>query len=199
MPDSPTNSAPGKRRPNARRIFARAAIQMLFTSGASFTLNALRSQLSGALRQCGDGQMREAAELNTSEVLESLIEASDSLQALGLQIEIQGGNIRMSTLPVHAQPLHSLLESYAGNRDTSGDLTNTGLLVLSIIAYKQPVSMAEITSLLGSDGRYQVDRLRALGLVDSIRVDGEVCHRYVTTAAFAERFGISSAADLPSL
>jgi segregation and condensation protein B len=155
--------------------------------------------LSAALRQCGDGQIREAADLTTSEALEALIEVSDSLQPFGLQIEIQGGNIRMSTLPVYAQPLHSLLESYAGNQDTSSDLTNTGLLVLSIIAYKQPVSMSEISSLLGSDGRYQVDRLRALGLVDSIRVEGEACHRFVTTAAFAERFGVSSAADLPSL
>jgi segregation and condensation protein B len=190
-------TSPSKPHPQIRRIFARAAVQLLFVSGLSFRLEALRSQLAEALRQCGDGQMREAAKLSIAEVVESLVEANDHLERYGLQIEIQAGSVRMATLPVHAQPLHSLLESYAGDRNTSNDLTNTGLLVLSIIAYKQPVSLSEISSLMGTDARYHVDHLRALGLVDAIRVQGENRHRFVTTAAFAERFGINSPADLP--
>jgi chromosome segregation and condensation protein ScpB len=175
------------------------AVQLLFSCGMGFRIETLRAQVSEALRQCGDGQMREAGDLSMAEVMEALVEANDYLQRYGLQIQIQAGHVRMATLQVHAKSVRSLLDSYAGEQNQTGEteLTNTGLLVLSIIAYKQPIPLSEISSLLGSDARYQVNRLRSMGLVDSIRVEGEVGHRFVTTAVFAERFGINSPADLP--
>jgi chromosome segregation and condensation protein ScpB len=182
-----------KRNPLAgtRQIFARLAVQVLFVSGQSFTIESLREQVGAALAECGDGRLRGAGALSNADCFEALLEAGDRLQSVGLQLEVAGGSVRMSTLPVEAQSCANLLDSYQPQKEESKgqDLTETALLVLSTVAYKQPVTMSEVSRLLGQDVRYQVDRLRALGLVAAVRAEGVAALQLVTTPAFAARFG----------
>jgi len=88
-------------------------------------------------------------------------------------------------------------------------LSQPGLDVLSLIAYKQPLTKAELDSLRGSDCGGVLRMLVRLGLVATgkrteVPADSEtgsgkevVCYR--TTPRFLETFGLSTMDDLPRL
>jgi len=78
-------------------------------------------------------------------------------------------------------------------------LSQAALEVLSIVAYEQPVTRADISEIRGTDSSGVVDTLLARGLVaDDPRFGG--CGRpsfLVTTAAFLQLLGLGSLAELP--
>lgn len=81
------------------------------------------------------------------------------------------------------------------------NLTGVMLEVLSIIAYRQPVTRAEIERIRGVSSDYAVNRLLDYGLIEE---DGraETIGRpilFKTTEAFLRQFGLSSAEDLPEI
>ena len=70
--------------------------------------------------------------------------------------------------------------------------------VLSVIAYRQPVSRQEIDTLRGRESGGQVRQLVRRGLVavlDRAATGGAIC--YATTQRFLELFGLSGLDDLP--
>jgi segregation and condensation protein B len=78
-------------------------------------------------------------------------------------------------------------------------LTPAARDVLAMIAYRQPVSRADIDSQRGADSRGPLQQLVRLGLVAVTRdpddVDNDVA--YVTTSRFLELVGLRSLEDLP--
>ncbi len=76
--------------------------------------------------------------------------------------------------------------------------TASQLAVLREIAFKQPVTQAEIDQLFTTDKRGLVVKLRDLRLVtDFAGEDGRL--RFATTEAFLQRFGLASLAELGSM
>ncbi|WP_373761027.1 SMC-Scp complex subunit ScpB [Streptococcus ferus] len=78
-------------------------------------------------------------------------------------------------------------------------LSRASLEVLSIIAYKQPITRIEVDDIRGVNSSGSISKLQAFGL---IREDGkkEVLGRpnlYVTTDYFLDFMGINSLEDLP--
>lgn len=80
-------------------------------------------------------------------------------------------------------------------------LTDATLETLSIIAYKQPVTKAEIENIRGVSSAYSVNKLIEYGLVyEAGRLD--VIGRpalFATTEEFLRRFGVGSTKDLPKI
>jgi len=80
-------------------------------------------------------------------------------------------------------------------------LTEVSLEVLSIIAYKQPVTRTEIERIRGVSSDYAVNRLIEYGLVEEAgRLDAPgrpILFR--TTETFLRLFGLSSAEELPEI
>ncbi len=81
------------------------------------------------------------------------------------------------------------------------NLTGVMLEVLSIIAYRQPVTRGEIERIRGVSSDYAVNRLLDYGLIEE---DGraETIGRPIlfrTSEAFLRQFGFSSAQDLPPI
>jgi chromosome segregation and condensation protein ScpB len=77
----------------------------------------------------------------------------------------------------------------------SSHLTSTALEVLACIAFKQPISQAEIDRLFGADKRGLVVKLRDLKLVEEFAgADGRL--RFATTEAFLQRFSLASLEEL---
>jgi segregation and condensation protein B len=75
-------------------------------------------------------------------------------------------------------------------------MTPHALDTLSLVAYRQPITRADIDSLRGADSRHQLQQLVRLGLVAVMQTaDGETA--FVTTARFLELFGLSDLGDLP--
>jgi len=79
-------------------------------------------------------------------------------------------------------------------------LTQPALDVLSLIAYRQPISKAELDALSGTDTAGPLKLLHRLGLVSiQQRASGETASGYGTTPKFLATFGLASLDDLPRL
>ncbi len=78
-------------------------------------------------------------------------------------------------------------------------LTEVMLEVLSIIAYRQPVTKGEIERLRGVSSDYSVNRLVEYGLVEEAGRQNSPGRPilFVTTENFLRAFGISSVSELP--
>jgi len=85
---------------------------------------------------------------------------------------------------------------YGGPKEAR--LSQPSLDVLSLIAYRQPLTTVEVESLRGAASIGVVRQLVRLGLIVATR-GGEDGVRYGTTARFLELFGLSSLDDLPRL
>ncbi len=82
-----------------------------------------------------------------------------------------------------------------------GNLSNSSLEVLSIVAYHQPVTRAFIEQVRGIDSSYALGTLAEKGLIETCgRLDAPGRPSlYATTDDFLRCFGLSSVKDLPSV
>ncbi len=87
------------------------------------------------------------------------------------------------------------------NRDISHRLSSAALESLAIIAYRQPVSRAQITALRGVNVDGVVRLLEQRGYIEEIgRAPGPGQPiLYGTTELFLDRMGLASLADLPPI
>jgi len=85
--------------------------------------------------------------------------------------------------------------------DQKARLSGAALETLAIIAYKQPISRAQVASIRGVDPDGVIRTLQARGYIDEIgRDDGPgQAILFGTTAQFLEKLGIDSLDDLPPI
>ena len=85
--------------------------------------------------------------------------------------------------------------------DQRARLSAAALETLAIVAYKQPISRAQIASIRGVDPDGVLRTLQSRGYVDAVGRDpgpGQAV-LFGTTAEFLERLGLDSTADLPPI
>ena len=105
-----------------------------------------------------------------------------------------GGKLQFCTNPVNAGYVEELL-----NPVQRKSLSQSALEVLSIIAYRQPVTRGEIEQIRGVKCDYSVMSLKQKGLIEEVG-HKDVIGRPVlfgTTDLFLRHFGLSSLDDLP--
>lgn len=104
------------------------------------------------------------------------------------------GGFRYQTAP----DLAGQVERFV-NRGVSARLSTAALETLAIVAYRQPVSRAQIANLRGVNVDGVTRMLEQRGYIDVVgRADGPGQPvLYGTTARFLERLGLGSLADLP--
>ena len=132
----------------------------------------------------------------SAERLLSGLGASYERRQAGLTLRQVAGGWRLSTHPSVAPIVERFVLSSKHSR-----LTKASLETLAIVAYKQPVTRHQITSIRGVNSDSVLKALVDRGLV------GEVAREegpgrpvlYGTTPEFLERTGLRSVADLPSL
>ncbi|MCR5504508.1 MAG: SMC-Scp complex subunit ScpB [Elusimicrobiaceae bacterium] len=113
----------------------------------------------------------------------------------GQVIEI-GGGFQMSTKPEYGRWVRKLY-----NEKMSTRLSPAALETLAIIAYKQPVTRAEIEVIRGVDISGPLEKLLDRGLV-KIAGKKEVAGRplvYATTEQFLRVFGLNHLSELPDM
>jgi segregation and condensation protein B len=83
----------------------------------------------------------------------------------------------------------------------SGRLSQAALETLAIVAYKQPVTRAQISEIRGVDADGAVRTLHSRGLIEEVGRESTPGQPllYGTTAAFLEQLGLPSIDDLPPL
>jgi len=103
---------------------------------------------------------------------------------------------QLCTAPEYADCIRCALETRKAPA-----LTGTALEVLSVVAYRQPVTRSYIEQVRGVDSAYTVGSLVEKGLIEEcgrMEVPGRPI-LYRTTDVFLRTFGISSLSELPAL
>ncbi len=125
------------------------------------------------------------------------LKAEYALDAHGIEIREVAGGYRMSTKPEQ----HVLVRSFAKSLKPPIRLSLPALETLAVIAYKQPVTVPEISEIRGVDSSGVIATLLDRKLITtSGRKD--VIGRpilYKTTKEFLLRFGLKDVNELPSM
>ena len=175
-------------------IAARAVVQLLFATGKSFTVDGLREKLREFFRQEVRPELRAVAALNNVELITALISFNCQLALVGLQLRILNGVVSLLTTRVENKALAAYVSEQSG-ASANLQLTTGTLEVLACIAFRQPISQAEIDQLFDADKRGLVVKLRDLKLVEEFAgADGRL--RFATTETFLQRFGLASLGEL---
>src|ERR1700756_4780106 len=125
------------------------------------------------------------------------LRAEYSADAHGIELRQIAGGFRMSTKPEQ----HDLVRSFAKSLKPPIRLSLPALETLAVIAYKQPVTVPEISEIRGVDSNGVIATLLDRKLITtSGRKD--VIGRpilYKTTKEFLLRFGLKDVNELPSM
>lgn len=153
---------------------------LLFVSGEPVERAELREQLG-----CDDTALDAA-----------LAALRDRCPGLGLVLIEHSGAYQLATAP----DLAELVEAFLG-LDRPARLSAAALETLAIVAYRQPVTRAEIEAIRGVDSSAALQTLVARGLVEPVGrlpTAGQPI-QYGTTPQFLQAFGLASLDELPEL
>ena len=109
-------------------------------------------------------------------------------------VQPQGDGYSLAVKPQYRAVREKL---YGGPKEAR--LSQPALDTLSLIAYRQPLSVAEVEALRGADSAGVLRQLVRLGLIVATSRGGEGGTTYGTTPRFLELFNIGSLDDLPRL
>ncbi|MDQ4149089.1 MAG: SMC-Scp complex subunit ScpB [Actinomycetota bacterium] len=130
------------------------------------------------------------------EVRLSALAASLEEQGSGIVLRHVAGGWRLSTHPDTAP----YLERFVGEQ-RGGRLSQAALETLGIVAYRQPISRAQLAEIRGVSCDAVLRTLLVRGMVEEVGRDpgpGQAI-MYGTTRHFLERLGMQSLTDLPPL
>jgi segregation and condensation protein B len=141
-------------------------------------------------------QLARGLEAPADAVEAALAQLTALCEGRGVRVQRHGETVQLVSAPEAARAVGRFLGVQA-----SGRLSSAALEVLAIIAYRQPLTRAQVDAIRGVDSSGTV---RALLARDLIREAGrlETVGRpilYATTPAFLQQFGLTSLADLPPM
>ncbi len=129
-------------------------------------------------------------------VVRAAAEQLDASPPPGLAVQRHGEALRLVTAPASARYVERLLGGPTVSR-----LSRAALEVLAIVAYRQPVTRAELEALRGVNSDRALETLLGRGLVAEVGRRDTVGRPALlgTTPAFLDYLGLRSLADLPPL
>ena len=141
-------------------------------------------------------QVAQVNDVNLTGELVRLLQQEYAQTNRAIAIVEIGGGFQMSTKPEYGRWVRQLF-----NEKSSTKLSNAALETLAIIAYKQPITRAEIESIRGVDIVAPLEKIMERGLVRIVGkkdVPGKPLV-YGTTEEFLRLFGLNSLSQLPEL
>jgi segregation and condensation protein B len=143
-------------------------------------------------------QKSERAELRVllKPFLEELV-AEYAREDHGIEVRQVAGGYRMSTKPEH----HDVVRAFSKSLKPPVRLSLQALETLAVIAYKQPVTVPEISDIRGVDASAVIGTLLERKLVTTAGRKAVVGRPmlYKTSKDFLMRFGLKDLSELPSL
>ena len=147
-------------------------------------------------KQAEEKEQLKAVKAHLSSVIEQLI-ADYALPDRGMEIRQVAGGYRMATKPEH----HDVVIGFAKSLKPPVRLSLQALETLAVIAYKQPITVPEISEIRGVDSAGVIATLLDRKLVTTggrKQVIGRPI-LYKTTKEFLMRFGLKDIGELPSM
>lgn len=172
-----------KRKPDLLTQEVRGRIEaILFVAGEPVLI----SDLAKAL---------EMSESDTSHVIDLLINEYDFEQR-GFCLKRFGKHVQLATRAIYADWVERLLQPVQRQ-----SLSQAAMETLAVVAYRQPVTRAEIEQIRGVKCDYSIASLSSKGLIEEVGRKDTVGRPILfgTTDEFLNHFGISSLEQLPSL
>lgn len=141
-------------------------------------------------------QLARALELPADAVEAALEELSAECRNRGVRVQRHADSVQLVSAPEAARAVGRFLGVQASSR-----LSAAALEVLAIIAYRQPLTRAQIDAIRGVDSSGTVRALLARDLIAEVGRLETVGRPilYATTPAFLQQFGLTSLADLPPI
>ncbi len=132
----------------------------------------------------------------TSHIERLLLQLREKYSRGGIRLQVGGGSAQLVTAPENVQ----VVQRFLGTAKPA-PLSRPSMETLTVIAYHQPVTRAEIEGFRGLNSDRAVLTLLARGLIEErgIRQTLGRPMEFGTSFAFLEYFGLSSLEDLPEL
>ena len=172
---------------------------LLFSAQKPLSLKELRDVFAAAVEHAeGDGTVRALKKVKESELtnaLEQLAQEHEQAQR-SYRLTCVAGSWQFVTQPEYAPWLKALV----GHKLRPPRLSQPALETVAIIAYRQPITRAEMEQVRGVSVDGVMQTLVERGLVEQVG-RAEVVGRpmtYGTTSLFLEYFGLRSLEDLPA-
>jgi segregation and condensation protein B len=133
---------------------------------------------------------------STEQVEESLQDLAQDYEQRGVRLQRRGQRVQMVTAPEATDHVRRFL-----GLELSGRLSPAALETLAIVAYRQPVTRAEIENIRGVNSDSVLRTLINRGLIEEQGRLEQVGRPivYGTTFEFLQQFGLSSTDELPPL
>ena len=166
---------------------------LLFASESPLSVADLRECVRGVEPENGDDAevMEVYKTCTTREIEEALrgLEKALEVAKCGFTLVCTGGQYRLQTSPVCGRYVRALLKLDRPNR-----LSRASLETLAIIAYRQPITKAEVEQIRGVGVDTIMKTLTDLGLVRLVGRSELPGHPFLygTTPFFLEHFGLAS-------
>ena len=143
-------------------------------------------------------EIARVLDITDAELEETLdaLESGYDFDRRGLRLLRFGAHVQLATRPDYAPYVEKLLQPVQKQ-----SLSQAVMETLAVIAYRQPVTKAEIEQIRGVKCDYSVQSLVSKGLIEEVGRK-EALGRpilYGTTDAFLRHFCISSVAELPEI
>jgi segregation and condensation protein B len=135
-------------------------------------------------------------QVDSDAVKEAITRLTTSSKERGVRVVRQDSHVQMVTAP----DTSSVIERFLGV-DRSRSLSSAALETLSIIAYRQPVTRAEIEAIRGVDSSGVLRTLDGRSLIECVGRLEQAGRPilYGTTFEFLQYFGIDCLEELPDL
>jgi len=135
----------------------------------------------------------------------TLSQLDDALEALReylededrtFQLQLTGGGWQLLTKPAYYPTLSKFFKQQSGKR-----LSKAALETLSIVAYRQPVTRADVEAVRGVGSDYAINKLLERELITILGRDQGPGRPllYATSPQFMDYFGLADISDLPKL
>lgn len=153
----------------------------------------LESVLFVSSKPLATEQLAKFVNANEQEVIAALAELAERKKNEGIVLLNVNGYWQLATHPENIELVKSFL-----NADLREKLTDATVEVLGIIAYRQPISKAEIESIRGVNSQYSVRQLLMRGLIEKVSNPNDSrSNLYQVTTEFLQHLGLQSINDLP--
>lgn len=159
-------------------------------------IRALEAMLFASPGAVKTAELAEATGWPAEQIKEDTVELQKQLDGRGIELARVAGALRLVTRPDQASYVEKLLQVQTKKR-----LTRAQLEVLSIVAYKQPVTRAQLEQFRGINCDRTLAQLSDLNLVRQLGRADLPGRPFVfgTTPEFLQHFGIDRLNELPKL
>jgi len=155
---------------------------ILFVAGEAVSLKDMAKALA-----VGEKELKTALEEIGSEY---------DYEQRGFMLKRFGDKVQLATRPLYAEDVLRLLQPVQQQ-----SLSQAAMETLAVVAYKQPVTRAEVEQIRGVKCDYSLQSLTAKGLIAEAGRKDTIGRPilYATTDTFLSHFGLATLEDLPPL